>query len=353
MSLSLSSDIDRLMSAQQTYTPAAVTRAGEYLVRIGMKEAAVVAARDAVDRARGLLPAYVLGVKCALIRKDKQWTLECIKKAIQASLRPPPLFYEKLVALKSDDGAIDSDSAMVHALINLRSDDPHNPLWTQMLGFIRLKRGGWEAVDALQLMNTALEEGATNVTPYMIAAQASWTLGNAGRAVDLLRAGLEKHPGNPAMLNNLVFMLSNSPDSISEALELVPRLLESSDDDPDIMNTAAFAWLRAGQLDKAERILSRLIKEAAERTPAWFRARMHQAETAFLRSETIDLSDEASRPSKLQRRRLTKSKASLYSEARAILTEILEHSRGMPGKDIIAANKLLQKVENSVKESRE
>ena len=49
------------------FNPAAMTRAGEYLARGDMFGAASAAARDATARARGLLPAYFLGLRCAAV----------------------------------------------------------------------------------------------------------------------------------------------------------------------------------------------------------------------------------------------------------------------------------------------
>ena len=301
----------------QCFSSEAMTRAGEYLYRGGLTNAAIKLARKSTEDARGLLPAYVLGIRCALMAADEKWSLVCTEKAIEASLHPLPMFYENLVMLKLSDGDIDTDPAMINALRSLKKEDPGNSLWPQMLGYIRFERGGWEIVDALQEMDTAIKRGATNRVPYLVAAEASRLLGNYEKAADHLRNALKHSPGNIQILNNLVFVLAHNQETTNEALSLIPQLGLNTND-PRILDTISFTYLQNGKLDKAEEVLARLFKQVPPGSPLWFRGSIHIADIAFRRGK--------------------------LKEAHAALTKSLRSSRGIADEDILEANTLLSEI---------
>lgn len=300
------------------YPPAALTRAGEFLWRTGRRDEAVRIARDLTERARGLLPSYILAMRAALHERDENWALESTEKAIAAALQPLPEFYENLVSLKSAGGEIDTDPDMVNALRNLRKADPDNPIWPQMLGYIRFQRGGWEVIDAMYEMNVAIAGGATNRAPYLIASEVSRLLQNYDRAADLLSQGLRYSPGHPALVNNLAFTLSHDAKRLGDAIELIPELQQLAERNPHIRDTLAVVYLRAGKLDEAQRTVTALLRYAEPASPLWFRANMHLAEIAWKRGNARD--------------------------ARNQLEGVLKSAKHIPDEDILAANSLLGQV---------
>lgn len=303
---------------QGTFTAVAMTRAGEYLLRGGMPAAAAVIAREAVKQARGLLPAYVLGIRCALLAGDKDWALESTRKAVEASTHAPASFYRKLIELKMSDKATAIDGEMVEALRRLRVAEPDNPLWSSVLGYARFTRGGWEVMDAYQNMQHALDGGATNRSVYIVAAEASRAMGNPARAVEILRKGLATYPGDLPMMNNLALTLCATPDGLQDAVDLVPHLITAGHDDPSIMDTVALIHVRSGKLDEAETLAERLIGATAPGTPARFRANLRLAEVLLARGNRPRATD--------------------------ILREVMRNTRGIPDEDVIHATRLLSEA---------
>jgi len=300
------------------FPAAALTRAGEFLWRTGRRDEAARIARDLTERARGLLPSYVLAMRAALHARDEDWALRSTEKAIAAALQPLPEFYENLVSLKSADGEIATDPDMVNALRNLRKSDPDNPIWPQMLGYIRFQRGGWEIIDAMFEMNVAIAGGATNRAPYLIASEVSRLLQNYDRAADLLSQGLQHSPGHPALVNNLAFTLSHDAERLGEAVALLPALHELAKSDPRIRDTLAVVYLRAGKLDDAHRTVTAMLRDADPGSPLWFRGNMHLAEIAWQRGHRRD--------------------------ARNQLEGLLKSAKRIPDEDVLAANALLAEV---------
>jgi predicted Zn-dependent protease len=238
------------------------------------------------------------------------------------------------VELKSEGSIPATDTEMLHALRSLRRTDPDNPLWAQMLGFIRFKRGGWEVVDAMYQMNAALDGGATNALPYIVSAEASRLLGNTDRAIETLQRGLKKQPGNIAMLNNLAYAASLKPETVSQALSLLPQLQEAARGNVQIRDTVVHIYLRAGQFEQAETILSQILDDSEKGSAPWFRARIRQADMLLRRAESGD-------PSEMSR---------ALKQAQDILSDAFRHSSGIPDRDILAANKLVSEIQTKLQE---
>jgi exosortase len=305
-------------AAANTFTPAAMTRAGDYLLRGGMINAATLAASNAVSRARGLLPAHMLGMQCAMSVRDRELALASARGGIKSSLRRMPLFYKKLVELKGDKPLLESDNEMVEALRNLRIEYPNDPLWARMLGYIRYKRGGWETVDALEQLQMALDAGATNKSTYIVAAEAARMIGNAERAVDILRNGLQHYPDDIMIINNLAYTLCMTPDGANEAIKLAPRIEEVCADNLAFMDTLALVYVRAGDFEKGSQMASKILTKVKADTPEWFRARLRLAEIAVRSGKTTD--------------------------AVNTLKDILSRTHGVSEEDIFAARDLLTKA---------
>jgi exosortase len=304
----------RAAAGGDRFPPATVTRGGEHLFHAGFRAEASALASNAVARARSALPAYVLGIRCALAEADADRAMRCTTLAIDASLSPPPILFEKLVDLKSM-GDVDTDSEMVATLNSLRTRDPDNPRWAQMLGYVRFKRGGWEIVDALGQMNEAIDAGVTNKTPYVIAAEASRLLGNTERAAGFLRKGLSFFPDDIGLLNNLVYTLAFDRKGIQEAVTMLPGLLARSPSNVQVLDTAVVVFLRADQAGNAERMIPEILSLVPAGSVEWFRANMYKASIALKQA----------RP----------------SDADRVLREILRYSETVPDEDVLAANRLL------------
>lgn len=322
------------------FSAEAMARAGDYLFRIGYRKAAILATRDAENRARGLLPVYLLGLRCALAQRDRYWALDSVRKTIESSLTPPPRFHRTLVELKMNDQDIQADNDLIASLKVLRSAEPGNPLWAQMFGYVRFARGGWESIDALSHMTSALDLGATNKTPFLVAAESARLLGQHARAADILQRGLRTHPGDVSMLNNLVYTLALSPGDAgssntaapqAQAMELASRLMAQAGNDPHVMDTAALAFACGGNLGRAESLCTKLLRESSPGSRLWFRAKMLSADIVIRRAK-------AAAP----------LSASAASEALAILKDAFRFSKGVPDEDILTANKLLAECQDAM-----
>lgn len=302
----------------EKYSSAALTRAAEYLLRVGRNKDASVISKHAVAKAQSLLPAYVIGVRCALRDKDDEMVLKCLQGCMSSAVTPIPAFYETLVDMKTEGYDIDTDLSMIDALQNLRKQDSGNRLWAEMLGYVQFMRGGEGLIDAMFHLTSAINSGTTNKYVFILASETARQLGNLNNAGAILESGLQYYPNDRILLNNLVYTLAQSEATAQEALKYIPELLELAGNDPRMLDTAATAFLSANQLDKAEDIFNLLLKRNNHIPEYWFRSNMKLAEIAMRRDNT--------------------------AKAKTLLSEILKNTRDMKDEDVKKASKLLESL---------
>lgn len=310
----------------QRFPPDAITRGADYLYRRGLCAEAAALMKPVTPIARGFLPSYILGLKCALDQTNQPWATQCARDAITASLRPLAPLFQTLVNLKSTGNDPDFDLEMVNALLNLRMLAPNDPLWPQLLGYVRYKRGGWEYADSFHEMEKAIENGATNRTPFIVAAETSRLLGNPARAVDILRRALTLHPDDPAIMNNLAYTLLDQPDGAPEALTLVKQLTQYAATEPEAQDTTAWVYFRNGKKEEALALATEIGAKATRGSPLWFRANLLMTEVA------------------VQEGRLT--------DAQDLLKELFKKSSDISNEDILSATRLLVTVQERLQPDR-
>ncbi len=307
-----------LTSEQLPYSAATLTRAAEFLFRKDKHKEASLTARHATEKAQSLLPAYIIGVRCALYDKNDEWALKCVQGCIDSALTPLPAFYETVVQLKSDGYNIDTDPEMINALKNLHEQDPDNRHWSEMLGYVQFMRGSDGLIDSMFHLTSAMNAGSTNKFVFALAGETARQLGNNDNAVAILRTAYKHYPEDKIIINNLIYTLAQSEATAPDALIYIPKLLRIDKQDPDILDTVATALLKAHQLDKAEDIITLLLKRHSHIQKHWFSANMKLAEIAMLRNN--------------------------HAKAKTLLTEILNNISKISDEDVKAANKLLEKV---------
>jgi exosortase/archaeosortase family protein len=264
-------------------SPAALTRAGEYLLRAGLATAGHEATHAAAEDARGLLAAHWLAVRSASQQGDVAGLVRAALAVAELSDQAPPQLYELVVRAKSDLRAYDDD--MVFALKNLRRLQPANSLWAQTLGVVRYTRGGPEIVDAGRHLEEAVELGVTNTQAYVLAAEAARAVGDLPKATNLLWQARRRFPSSSQVLNNLCYTLAQAPETLPQAAELLPELLRQPGEDPHRLETAATVCLLSGRHEDAARLIGRIEAVAKPGSAEWFHAGLLSARLALGRRD--------------------------------------------------------------------
>jgi len=266
---SVLSEIAREVSAaatHQTFSPGAMVRAGDFLLRRGVVGPACEAARDAIERGRGLLAAYVLGLNCAFAVGDVDWALHCALNGADHAAQPGP-FYRTVVELKSVGRNVDRD--LIGALQYLRERFPRNTEWTERLGQAYFLEG--DARRALSVLSPLVNQQDTrlHLQHLLLAAESARLSGDRARCVRVLERAYAAYPENFAVLNNLVYALSQEQETLARAQALLPELTARAGESFAALDTIAVVYLKSGRFDEAESFMSRAL---AELEPAGYSA---------------------------------------------------------------------------------
>jgi exosortase/archaeosortase family protein len=265
--------------ASRRFSAGTMTRAGDFLLRKGWTEAATVAARDAVARARGLLEAYVLGLRCAVLNRDEDWALSCALQGIDHARDPSP-FYKTVVELKASGRKTDQD--MIAALEYLHERFPRETTWAEQLARIYFEKR--DTGRALSILRPAMASdlGLARVQSLIVAAaEAARLEGDLNRAVEILEVAYALYPDNLNVLNNLVYSYAQKTEWLPQARALLDTLLEKAGNTFAVLDTAAVVYLRSGQLDLANQYMTQALERVDADSYAASEMRLNAAEILY------------------------------------------------------------------------
>jgi len=247
--------------AARLYSSETMTRAGDFLFRSGMLQGAAIAARDAIERARGYLPALVLGYKCALSQRDHDWALMCALRGVEYANDPSP-FYKAVVLVKTIRNKPDAD--LVSALEYLKDQSPEESRWAEQLAWIYFQKGDLRR--SLNVLGPIISRNlrGIRVQSLLIAAEAARLEGVRDRALGILETAHSMYPERVSILNNLIYNLAQDDTTVRRARELLPGLLEIGGGSYAILDTAAIVYLRSGQLERARDFMRRALDAVRE-----------------------------------------------------------------------------------------
>ncbi len=226
-----------------------LTRAGHFLLRNNLPGLAILPARDAIHRARGWVPAYVLALQTALVTGDWRWARSCALAAIDHVEDPAP-FYELIAKLGFMQGTRDAD--LRTALEYLCKHFPKEREWAEQLGHLYFHEA--DPARALLLLNPIVdgEAKAVRVHSLVLAAEAARLAGQRDRALHILETAAAAYPEHVGVLNNWIYTLAQDSQTLARARERLPELLRIGGNDPLVQDTAAWVYFQSGCLKEAE-----------------------------------------------------------------------------------------------------
>ncbi len=305
--------------ADTRFSSTAQTRAAELMFRFGYKAPATIFLKSAVRDARSALPTYLLGIDCAVATSNTAWAITCSEQAIKASLKPTRALHKKLIAIAYSPT---NNSVFVTAsLEHLSSVEPSSNIWPHLLSIMQYNQGGQHILSAYLNATKALTLGATNRNAYLVAADAASRLGNPVSARKILAEGHAAHPRDLTVLNNLTYLNAQSTNSLSQAEQMIPRLLRTGGRSPEVIDTVIYTYIQSGDTATAQKLIrqeqARLGRDDAARTLTEIRAAQVQFKNGF------------------------------FEDAYITLTNGVAISRSAPESTILYANQLLLEIERA------
>jgi len=244
----------------QKFPAGAIVMAGDFLGRSGMTNAAIVAAKYAIKHANGLLPAYVLGLRCALVSNDMEWALQCASQAAGEALDPTP-FEKTIVELQMMKGR---PTVNLTSMLNkLRAKFPDDPQWGERLGIVNFQNNDMSA--AFSELSPMIDKGLMGKMTGMgvlMAAEAAHSEGHEDKAIEILEQAYATHTNNVVVLNNLIYSLAQSPKTLPRAQALLPRMLLISQkvESSSVYDTIATVYFKTGKFKQAAEFTRKALK---------------------------------------------------------------------------------------------
>jgi exosortase/archaeosortase family protein len=261
--------------ADNTFSPETLVRAGDLMLANNKPELADQLAQTAEPRAQGLLAAYVLTLRTSLMLGDIDRALTATLHGIERATNPVP-FYRILVDLKVARREVDND--LLSALEYLQENQEDDPRWAEALGSLYFQKGDMRR--ALTIFGSVIDEDTkgVQVRTLLLAAEAARLDDKDERAIRILEAAYALHPEQIGVLNNLIYLLAQNPQTLDRAKSLLPKLLELGGDRFAVMDTAAMVALRSGDSAQAKEWMDKALKRLNDGDYATTEVRLNAAE---------------------------------------------------------------------------
>lgn len=270
----------RHVVAKKKFAPETFVRAGDLLLRRNFVEPACVLARAAVAEGRGLLPAYVLAIRCALTMCDFEQAVKNAMNAIEHAT-DPTLFYKVVADIRLLENKVDAN--MIEALYQLKERFPDDPKWQERLGYVHFQRGDFKK--ALEILGPIIDRKSAilTATTFLSAAESARREGNTFKAVNILEIAYARYPDRLSILNNLAYYLAENTGTVARATQLLPQLLELGKDRFEVLDTAAVICLRAGKLELAQMYSEKALELLDEKHYSALETKLNFAEIKLRR----------------------------------------------------------------------
>ena len=268
----------RQASESGAFSVETFVRAGNFLLRTQMVAAASTAARYAQGRARGLVPADVLAIQCALSTNDLTWAMSAALQGSEHAADPGP-FFETIVDIKTFGKSTDAD--MIGALEYLKERFSKDTQWGERLGLVYFQKR--DTKRSLTVFEDILKGDIkkVRVESLILAAEAARLEGEDRKALTILENAYAVYPDNIVILNNLVYNLAQDPKLLPRARELLPRLVEKGSGSFAVLDTAAMVYLKSGDLDKAKELMDKALLKLDEKDYSALEATLNSAQILF------------------------------------------------------------------------
>jgi tetratricopeptide (TPR) repeat protein len=124
-----------------------------------------------------------------------------------------------------------------------------------------------------------------SIQTLILAAEAARRDAKVDRAVKILEAAYAMQPERLSVLNNLVYLLAQDPQTLSRARALMPKLLEIGSESFAVMDTAAIVYLRSGDLESAKVWMDKATASLKKDSYSANEVRLNAAELQMRRGE--------------------------------------------------------------------
>ncbi len=241
--------------------------AGDHAAALGKLEAALKAKPDRMD-----LQAEM--VRVAVMKKDYPLATDYARRVI--TRQPSQAAGYVLLA-----GVYDSQNDLAAAIETAKkgvSAEPKNDGARMVLASLYARKRDYPA--ALSAYAEAVKINSKNTAAQFGQASVYDLTGNRKEAEKIYRAVLQKDPNSVPALNNLAFLLASSGGgSKDEALRLATQATRIVPNDPSLMDTLGYVYLKQGRYEDAKPLIEKAMELLPKNPSVLYHAGMLYAAT--------------------------------------------------------------------------
>jgi len=212
--------------------------------------------------------------------KDMDWALICAMKGADNAVNPGP-FYATIVDIKSLGRITDTDT--VAMLEYLAEHFPREVYWAEWLGDIYFQKD--DIRRSLNVFAPIIGDDLKNIgiRSILVASETARLNGECYKAIDILTRAYTNHPEAPEILNNLIYCLAQSGDqkNVAKAKYLLPKLAMFNQKSAAMFDTAAFVYLKDGDLIAARKYMDEALRLIDENDYSTTQIKLNAAEIMF------------------------------------------------------------------------
>lgn len=130
------------------------------------------------------------------------------------------------------------------------------------LAQVSIMKGDTEG--ALAVLREAAQIDPKDPRPTALQAALLGVTNRKDEAVQASRRALAIRPGDPAVMNNLAYVLAESGDNLDEALSLAQQAVSRSPSQPDYLDTLGLVYLKQRKYDASVHMFGRLANQHAQ-----------------------------------------------------------------------------------------
>jgi Tfp pilus assembly protein PilF len=119
---------------------------------------------------------------------------------------------------------------------------------------------------ALTTLGGVLQADDRNLGAHLLMANVVLKMGNTPSAVAEYRKAAALSPRNPFILNNLAYLMIDSPDQADEALSYAQQAMAAAPDSPDVAGTLGWVLYRKGLYQSAVQYLEKAVSNDQKST---------------------------------------------------------------------------------------
>jgi tetratricopeptide (TPR) repeat protein len=147
----------------------------------------------------------------------------------------------------------------IQELQTVISKDPNSTSLCLRLAEAQRLKGDWKA--SIATLERAQRQAPKDPLPALVLGSTLESIGNSAGAIAQFRRAFELKPDDPAVANNLAFLIADTNGNLDEAMRLAQLAVRKAPTESNFADTLGWVYLKKTSADSALQIFDRLVNQ--------------------------------------------------------------------------------------------